>query len=400
MKKISNDDTFENYVGKFIDMNINGTIRKFFVSNIDSGSITTNAGILYPDSFSILRESPEQECSICNDPCVDSVPIIELNFSGKNYTTYGSYLIDDKVNETHDVFLNNNKICRINTQLLSADFNRLWIIPFYTNNVEIPNFFDDSYGTAVATRAASCVFFNPSFYNSKDWNCLTIIPVSANNPNTLGDPVQTFFTNFYNNIGYDYSTYRREPNILTNKIILSSTGVSAVSCSPWRQYDISYSNFDNFTCIDTNCPYLSTAYVLGSYIQTVSTFFVDLNPCQNPTEYSLGFTYDADRYYTDTNPFIRLAYEPEITPDSYFGAPALRKYVFYTDCSLSNTIELYNGRSNVTYYSEPRWYSDLGLTLFTGNFYIIDPDEYDPELFTVYEVQVVNGEEVNSNICP
>jgi len=396
MKKISNDDTFENYVGKFIDMNINGTIRKFFVSDIDSGSITTNAGILYPNSFSILRESPNQECNICDDPCANSIPIIELNFSGKNYTTYGSYLINDKVNETHDVFLNNNKICRINTQLLSADFNRLWLIPFYSNNVEIPNFFDDSYGTAVATRAASCVFFDPLFYNSKNWNCLTVIPISANNPNTLGDPNQTFFTNFYNSIAGDYSTHRREPNVLTNKIILNSTGVSAVSCNPWQQYDISqYENFGDFSCYFTNCPYLSTDLVSGSYTQLISTFFVDLNPCQNPTEYSLGFTYDADRYYTDTNQFIKVAYESVQSPDPYFGAPALRKYIFYTNCSLSNTIELYNGKSNVTFYSEPRWYSDLGLTLFTGSFYRFDPTYND-----VHEVQVVNGAEISDTICP
>ena len=61
MKKISNDDTFENYVGKFIDMNVNGTLKKYFVSYIDSGSITTNAGILYKP-YSIIDESVQQYC--------------------------------------------------------------------------------------------------------------------------------------------------------------------------------------------------------------------------------------------------------------------------------------------------------------------------------------------------
>lgn len=397
MKKISNDDTFENYVGKFIDMNINGTILKFYVSNIDSGSITTNAGILYPDSFSILRESPNQECNICDDPCANSIPIIELNFSGKWGTLhYTNYLINDRINETHDVFLNNHKICRIDTKVLSAAFNRLWLIPFYSNNVQIPNFYDDSYGTSVVTRSSSCVFFDPSFYNSKEWNGLTIIPVSASNPNTLGEPNQTFFTNFYDNLPIGFgSVTRTYPCILTNKILLNSTGVSSVSCDPWQQYNISQDDFGNFSCYFTNCPYLSTDLKFGSYSQPVSTFFIDLNPCQNPTEYSLGFTYDADRYYTDTNQFIKVAYESVQSPDPYFGAPALRKYIFYTNCSMSNTIELYNGRSNVTYYSEPRWYSDLGLTLFTGTFYRFDPPYND-----VHEVQVVEGSEISDTICP
>lgn len=402
MKKISNDDTFENYVGKFIDMNINGTIRKFYVSNIDSGSITTNAGILYPDSFSILRESPEQGCNLCDDPCVDSVPIIELNFYGKaaGYVDgTKQYLTRDRVNELHDVFVNNHKICRIDTNTMSAGYNRLWLIPYHSSNVQIPNFFDDQYDTPIHTVQASCVFFNPSFYNSKDWNSLVIIPISAYNPNTIEYtyPPQTFFTNFYGYIGPNaYSFHRTEPDILTSKIILSSTGVSAVSCRPWQQYPIGQiQNFDNFSCYPVDCPYLSTSIVSGSYNQQISTFFVDLNPCQNPTEYSLGFTYDADRYYTDTNQFIRMAYESVQSPDPYFGAPALRKYIFYTDCSMSNTIELYNGKSNVTFYSEPRWYSDLGLTLFTGTFYRFDPPYND-----VHEVQVVEGSVISDTICP
>lgn len=61
MKKISNDDTFENYIGKFIDVNVNGTIKKYFVSSIDSGSITTGAGILYKP-YNIINESVQQYC--------------------------------------------------------------------------------------------------------------------------------------------------------------------------------------------------------------------------------------------------------------------------------------------------------------------------------------------------
>jgi hypothetical protein len=61
MKKISKDDNFNNYIDKFIDINIEGTVRKFSVSKIDSGSINTNAGILYKP-YNILNESIQQYC--------------------------------------------------------------------------------------------------------------------------------------------------------------------------------------------------------------------------------------------------------------------------------------------------------------------------------------------------
>jgi hypothetical protein len=386
MKKISTDDNFNNYIDKFIDINIEGTIRKFFVSKIDSGSITTNAGILFPNTFSILRESPTQECLICEDPCAFSVPIIELNFLGKgNWEHYGP-LINDKINETHDVFVNNHKVCRIDTKVLSAAFNRLWLIPFYSNNVQIPNFFDDRKNSPTVSIQASCVFFDPSFYNSKDWNCLTIQPVSAYNPSTFPfRPDETFWTNFYG-VAYGSGYDRDVPNILTNKILLNSTGVSSVSCVPWVQYDISlYVTFLSRPCIFTSCPYLSTDLKFGSYAQPVSTFFIDLNPCQNPTEYSLGFNYDADYYYTGTT--TRLAY---IGYYPYYGAPALVKSIFYTDCTLSNTIELYSGISS----DSTIWYSDLGLTPYTGYFYVVDGN-------TPFNLKyIVNGFEVSASECP
>lgn len=66
MKKISNDNDFESYIGKYIDVLVNGTLKKYFVSPIDSGSITTNAGILYKP-YSIIGESSYQKCEDIND---------------------------------------------------------------------------------------------------------------------------------------------------------------------------------------------------------------------------------------------------------------------------------------------------------------------------------------------
>ena len=392
MRKISNDDNFENYLNKYVNIEINGTVKKFFVTEVNSNSFVTNAGILR--NYNTLGESLNQDCNVCEDPCYNSIPIIELNFTGGQYVNaYGSYLLDNKVNETHDVYLNSHKICRINTSVLSAEFNRLWLIPSNNINIQTPNFFDDSYTASIWTRAASCVFFNPTYYNYRNWNSLSIHPVSANNPNTLGEPNQTFFTNFYNDIAGDYSLYRRVPNVLTNKILSDSLGVSSVSCIPWMQYDLNLLEY-GLACFCTGCYYLSTDLVSFSYAQPVSTFFIDLDPCQNPTDYGLGFTYDGTRYYTNTSIFIKEAYEYENPPDFYFGAPSLVKYVFYTDCLKSNTIELYYGISNVPLEGKV-WYSDLLLNRYTGYFYKTEVGNND-----ITEVEVVNGIAINSNICP
>jgi hypothetical protein len=392
MRKISNDDNFENYLNKYISMEINGVVKKFYVSEIDSNSFVTNAGILR--NYNVLGESESQQCDVCESTCFNNIPIIELNFIGKGRygNDYLSYLIDNKVKETHDVFLNNNKICRINTESLSANINRLWLIPFYSSNVQIPNYFDDEYGTMIYTSAASCVFFDPSYYKRKDWNYITINPVSANNPNTLGQPSQTFFTNFYGN-DLSYVFHRYSFNILNNKILVNNSNVSSVSCDAWLQYRFDSSNYSFECCYPTNCYYLSTSLIPKSYCQQVSTFFIDLDPCQNPTEYNLGFTYDGTRYYADDSSF-KYAYLNEQPPDPYFGAPSLRKHIFYSDCSKTNTVELYNGKSNTGIYGSPIWYSDLGLTPYNGFFYVVD------DTGDVSEVEVVNGEVISSNFCP
>lgn len=61
MKKLSRDNTFENYIGKYVDVLVNGTPKKYFVTAIDAGSVTTNAGILY-EPYSIVDESTQQYC--------------------------------------------------------------------------------------------------------------------------------------------------------------------------------------------------------------------------------------------------------------------------------------------------------------------------------------------------
>jgi hypothetical protein len=62
MNYISNSDQFKNYKGKYIDIFINDIYRKYYVSEIQSGSITTDVNILYNDTFSIIGNSLLQKC--------------------------------------------------------------------------------------------------------------------------------------------------------------------------------------------------------------------------------------------------------------------------------------------------------------------------------------------------
>lgn len=390
MKKISNNNTFANYIGKFIDVNIEGTIHKFLVSEIDAGSITTNAGILYPDTFSILRESPDQQCDICDDPCVNSVPIIELNFSGGSSMYFGTGIgvinfTNGKLSEIYDFYLNGNKICRIDTNTLSADINRLWLIPFHSSNVQTPNILYDKVFdfSPPYTTAVSCVFFNPSFYNNRDWNTYTINPVSAYNPypyNPAADNIpQTFYTTF----GLS--------RVLTNKILVNSNNVSSVSCIAWNQDDLNFQQ-------NYGASYLSTDLVPGSFDQVASAFFINLDPCQNPTEYSLGFNYDADRYYTSTSTETSSKYaytSVNYFPDPYYRAPILQKYIFYTDCSKTTTMDLYYGFSYSNTYGGYRYFTDLGITPFSGAFYAVTNVDLYPPAGIVARYNVVNGAVTN-----
>lgn len=66
MKKISNDIEFESYVGKYIDVNVNGNIKKYAVSYIDAGNFVPNAGILH-QPYNVLQISPFQQCADQND---------------------------------------------------------------------------------------------------------------------------------------------------------------------------------------------------------------------------------------------------------------------------------------------------------------------------------------------
>lgn len=101
MNYISNNDQFENYIGKYIDIFINGVYKKYYVSRIESGSITTNVAILYNDTFSIVGDSSQQKCENINDISWATTFAGTLSGNPWTITTSGrdvSFYMEDSLN--------------------------------------------------------------------------------------------------------------------------------------------------------------------------------------------------------------------------------------------------------------------------------------------------------------
>lgn len=398
MKKISNDDTFENYLGKFIDMNVNGTIRKFFVSNIDSGSITTNAGILYPDSFSILRESPEQECSVCSDVCYQNIPVIKLIFT--NYvdnTSIPEYFggpvseyVNDYADDTFDLVLNGVVIGRINTRDYKSpkpsdlfDFrtyrrSEIWFIPNYTTNLSVSyeyasasnvsSYYSFSYGEINTLGLSS---YNGNLFNKNSFNEIALVPVSCSNPTVCNE-----FTCLYNPpISSAFLTYPAV-TLDVHKIILNENGTSALSCVSYNMFNFERESVDSFSSLGRVNLHTQNFYInkdspgavdlrfyngslsAGSIFQSISTSFFYFDPCEivNPPFYSL----DEQYYYVYNKPEgasnlynVQFAYALPINSQSFTkeqpinnpAPPVLRKMIFFDSPSLEDKKTLYIGEN-------------------------------------------------------
>lgn len=101
MNYISNNNQFENYKGKYIDIFINGIYKKYYVSEIQSGSITTNVAVLYNDTFSIVGNSSQQKCENINDISWATTFAGTLNGNPWSITTSGrdvSFYMEDSLN--------------------------------------------------------------------------------------------------------------------------------------------------------------------------------------------------------------------------------------------------------------------------------------------------------------
>jgi hypothetical protein len=386
MKKISNNNTFANYIGKFIDMDIEGTIYKFFVSEIEAGSITTNAGILYPDSFSILRESPSQECDICDDVCADNIPVIKVMFSNivNNTGGGGGYpYINTYSSEIHEIILNGTSLGQINTTFQKGKHNEIWFIPYNPSEVIVSTSYASSsnssiYNTFAYGNIDSLVLssFDSSLLSKNDYNEISIRPISAWNPVRCDDSECAFQPPLS-------SAFFLNPEITLDihKILPLTTNTYSISCQSYTMHNFSWfeGNGDSLSLQGGNEPtalrfvnggrespgYSITSYryvkdylSAGSVYQPYNASFYYFDPCQldSPAYYTL----DPDYYYTysikpngdPTNRFdTRFAYgwsEGGLSfynesPSANPNLPLLRKYQFFGSTNIDDPIYIFVG---------------------------------------------------------
>jgi hypothetical protein len=154
INKISNDDVFKNYVGKYIKLTENNVTKKYLVGEIDKNSLLRDVSIQQGVSgtdYSFTSAIILQRCFICDNPCVSAVPIIELFFPGKGSgnaeygdVPYYTRLVYPYFNENHVPVINNHRIGTISLSVLSADYNIVWLIPSNESyNINHDNVFSD-----------------------------------------------------------------------------------------------------------------------------------------------------------------------------------------------------------------------------------------------------------------
>jgi hypothetical protein len=394
MKKISNNDTFANYIGKFIDMDIEGTVRKFFVSEIEAGSITTNAGILYPDTFNIIRESNEQDCQICDDVCYQNVPVLKIIFTNYVYNnsdpeyTIGKF-VNNYVDDTFDLYLNGNFLGRINTRDYkspaptegnSLKRNEIWFIPNYNNNnIEVTyayasasnrsSYYSYIWGGPINSLGLSS--FDSSLFDKNYFNEIALVPVSCNNP-TVCNENRCDYDPPLNNIFLTYPSITLD----IHKIVIKPNGTSALSCVSYNMHQFDYlhgsgsltdntltirPNNDNYTDTPSiiGTSYFKEGLSAGSIVQPFSASFYYIDPCDfvSPPFYPL----DANYYYNKTNSYTDGNYNDYCFAYALSGEPfpnrqplnnplpsMLRKYTFFNSPSLSDIKNLYVGENRKT----------------------------------------------------
>lgn len=353
--KITNDDSFQEFIGKYITLTQNGVRKKYYVSEINKASFLSNVSILQGTNntdFSFTSAGTRQKCDACDFPCISSVPIIQLIFGGKGYYNQ-SYLLDkDYIDEVHIPVINNYNTCTIYTSVLSADFNMVWLIP--SNDTSIVVNADDAYAEIKEqypslltsyTTSFSAFFFNPAYYYDNGLNEFKINHVTANNPASplisySGYNSNWFWTSFYRN-GVANATYYTS-RIITKKKIFDQTGQKTLSCYPWFQYSLQPASWGDDSSESTSRGDYTVPFppsYITPEVQQVTAVFLDLNPCSVPNiEF---YSYVLSGYYTDFTNY-------QSYPDSYsYQFPLLKKFRVYDSCSELNPFYIYKGNDTV-----------------------------------------------------
>lgn len=422
--KITNDDSFQNYIGKYITLTENGVKKKFYVSEITKSSFISNVSILQGVSgtdFTFTSSGVKQKCDICEDACVYNVPVLQIYFRGMNSANYSNFA-KKYYDEKHEIYINNHKICTVDTSILSANENIIYVIFSNTNNLKINindvwDYNRQFYPITSTTSSFSAVYCDPIHYNFRDVNAFHSKPVYANNPNNFstsnppwgrGYPVPwyAFYTSFFALAAPTTCLHRQ-------KIITNTDGTSSLGCIKWLCND--FAGHDQ----GSGFAYLATDFVDGyvsTYARGISCVFYDFDPCVNPNDYIEGYIFDTTKYFTYTNDYPSIStgvynYYPYYertsqTPASSFGCPTyFTRTVMYSSTVFSeqNRVVVYNPtwegatythtwtfeqEQNVVPNFEASIFLDLGLTPFNGILYNRDL-KFNP--VRTYRYTVING---------
>lgn len=378
-KKISNDDTFQSYLGKFIQLNVNGVIRKYYVSNIDADNFVTQAAVL--KNYSIIGESSKQECDVCEDVCYRNIPVIKVMFQNEvDNVSENTPFINNYSSEIHEIILNGTSLGQINTTFQKENHNEIWFVPYNPSEVIVSTTYASSsnssiYNTFLYGNIDSLVLssFNPSLLKINDYNEISIQPISAWNPVKCDDSGCIFQPPLS-------SAFFLNPEITLDihKIFPLTTNTSSISCQSYTMHNFSWFEgngaSDSFFLNDPQQPrfvnggnsafggienyiYVKNYLSAGCVFQPYSASFYYFNPCQldSPAYYPLDpkyyYTYRTDENGEPTNIFdVRFAYGwPSnlslfnVSPSSNPNLPLLRKYQFFSSPNLNDKLFIFVG---------------------------------------------------------
>jgi hypothetical protein len=391
INKISNDDVFKNYVGKYIKLTENGVTKKYLVGEIDKNSLLRDVSIQQGVSgtdYSFTSASILQRCFICDNPCVSAVPIIQFEFKGMSSGEYGSFT-KRYYDEKHDIYLNGRKICTVDTSVLSCAVNKLWLIPSdFTFRIDMNDVWDNrDYATYFGgrTTAFSACYFDRTFYNKDSINRMVIDPVYANNPNIYtwyrfalsgtSMPSNVFFTSFWNDDGV-------RSGIIRKKMTLSANNILALSCQKWscNAFDSDPSG-EYYTQSDIGDGLQSNHW----YWSNFNASWYDLDPCNDPENYIPNYAYENSLYYSDPyklgNPKgVNYYYEAyklnSVIPSNRFGCPpSFTEFVVYSAQDM-------NPSSKITLY-RPEW-QFMNINISSGDLYDKLSSDVVPNLTTEF----------------
>lgn len=414
--KISNDDSFQNYTGKYISLTQNGVTKKYFVSEIGKNSFLSNVSILQgtdQTNYSFTSAGVPQRCDACDFPCISAVPIIEMIFPGRglsqNYYAGNSLSLQKPYfDEKHVPVINNHNIATIDLAVLSADFNIVWLIPSteqYKIDVDdvfkpiIESSFPDIFTSR--TTSFSAYYFNPSYYNDNGFNQFKIDHIYANNPLSSDFAIPEGYTDqwFWGYFFEDVLPTFESSRIMYKKLITDSTGSKTLTCYPWYLYSLTNSDVNpsiyTFYSKEFRPPFSPTFYNNSEH-QQISFTFLDLNPCSPPViEY---YQYDNTKYYTfpDTHDAY-IYYDSPFLPH-----PILRKIDFYTSCSTSSPVSsLYiganKGRFGAGPWTSTIYYHNSAATDIVESARIYYTNEFYPG--EIYYIDIQQGKKINGSTC-